>query len=258
MTNNKQPVLLLSARNLCKSFGGLEVLNNIHQAIEPGSINGLICPNGAGKTTIFNLLCHFIVPDRGEVIFNGQPIHHLRPHQIARQGMVRTFQLAKVLSRLTVLENMLLAAPQQTGEKLAQIWFQRKKVKTEEKQNQERAMLILQSVGLADLAGDYARTLSGGQRKLLEIARAIMTNPKLLLLDEPAAGINPTLLIQICEQIINWNQKGISFLIIEHNMNVVMSLCKRVWVLAEGKNLVNGTPEEIQNNPQVLQAYFGD
>ncbi len=139
--------------------------------------------------------------------------------------MVRTFQLAKVLSRLTVLDNMLLAAPQQTGEKFVRIWFQKKKIATEEKQNQEQAMLILKSVGLADKAHDYAGALSGGQRKLLEIAQAMMSNPKLLLLDEPTAGINPILIEQICQHIIEWNQKGISFLIIEHNMNVIMSLC---------------------------------
>lgn len=130
-------------------------------------------------------------------------------------------------------------------------------MRAEERQNKERAMGILESVGLAEKAYDYAGALSGGQRKLLEMARTLMTNPKLILLDEPAAGVNPTLINQICEHIVNWNQQGISFLIIEHNMDVIMSLCDRVWVLAEGTNLAEGTPAEIQNNELVLEAYLG-
>ncbi|MDJ0725413.1 MAG: ABC transporter ATP-binding protein [Prochloraceae cyanobacterium] len=255
---NIPQILLLSASGLSKSFDGLEVLNNVSISLKPGSITGLIGPNGAGKTTLFNLLCHFIDPDRGEIIFDGQPIHDLQPYQIARKGMVRTFQIARVLARLTVLDNMLLAPSPQTGEQFRQVWFQSNKILAEERENQEKAMFILKSVGLADKARDYAGALSGGQRKLLEIARARMCNPKLLLLDEPTAGVNPILVAQICQHVIDWNKKGISFLIIEHNMDVVMSLCDRIWVLAEGKNLTNGSPEEIQNNPQVLQAYLGN
>jgi neutral amino acid transport system ATP-binding protein len=152
---------------------------------------------------------------------------------------------------------MLLATPQQTGENFFQVWLKPGKLRTEERVNQARAMEILESVGLAAKAHDYAGALSGGQRKLLEMARTLMTNPKLILLDEPAAGVNPTLINQICEHIVNWNRQGISFLIIEHNMDMIMSLCDRVWVLAEGTNLAQGTPEEIQGNDLVLEAYLG-
>ncbi|MFM7382762.1 MAG: ABC transporter ATP-binding protein, partial [Microcystaceae cyanobacterium] len=212
------PTPLLQAQGLCKSFGGLKAVNEAQITVQKGSITGLIGPNGAGKTTLFNLLSNFIRPDRGEVLLDGEPIHTLSPHRIARQGCIRTFQVARVLSRLTVLENMLLATPQQTGEDFLQVWIKPQQVRQEERQNREKALEILESVGLLAKAQDYAGALSGGQRKLLEMARTLMTNPKLILLDEPAAGVNPTLIGQICEHILQWNQQGISFLIIEHNM----------------------------------------
>jgi neutral amino acid transport system ATP-binding protein len=171
--------------------------------------------------------------------------------------MVRTFQVAKALSRLSVLENLLLATQHQTGENFFNVWLHPFKIRTEERQAKQRAMEILDSIGLAAKAHDYAGGLSGGQRKLLEIGRALMTQPKLILLDEPAAGVNPTLINQICDYIQVWNQAGVTFLVIEHNMDVIMSLCDRVWVLAEGSNLAVGTPAEIQTNPLVLEAYLG-
>lgn len=248
---------LLAAGGLCKSFGGLRAVDDAAIEVPRGSITGLIGPNGAGKTTLFNLLAGSIRADQGRVIFDGEPIQQLQSHQIALQGLVRTFQVARVLSRLSVLENMLLAVQKQTGENFWSAWFQPKQIAREEKAARDRALEILESVGLAHMAHEYAGSLSGGQRKLLEMARALMTNPKLVLLDEPAAGVNPTLINQICEHIVRWNQEGLSFLIIEHNMDVIMSLCDRVWVLAEGRNLASGTPEEIQNNSQVLEAYLG-
>ncbi|MDJ0537072.1 MAG: ABC transporter ATP-binding protein [Xenococcaceae cyanobacterium MO_207.B15] len=253
MTNDQ----LLTATGLYKSFGGIKAVNNAQINVKQGSITGLIGPNGAGKTTLFNLLSNFIRSDQGEVIFDDNPIHHLASHEIAQQGLIRTFQVARVLSRLSVLENMLLAKPQQTGENFFKVWLQQNKLRKEERANKEQAMAILESVGLAAKADDYAGALSGGQRKLLEMGRTLMTKPKLILLDEPAAGVNPTLINQICEHIREWNQQGISFLVIEHNMDVIMSLCDRIWVLAEGTNLADGTPQEIQNNSEVLEAYLG-
>ncbi len=256
MTNSSS--MILDARQLSKSFGGLKAVKDAKIQVKQGSITGLIGPNGAGKTTLFNLLSNFICPDQGEVIFDGEAIQNLSPHQIALQGCIRTFQVARVLSRLTVLENMLLATQKQTGENLIKLWLQRGQVKQEEQENREKALSILDSVGLIEKRHDYAGALSGGQRKLLEMARTLMTRPKLILLDEPAAGVNPTLIGQICEHIITWNQQGISFLIIEHNMDVIMSLCNHIWVLAEGTNLADGTPEEIQQNSTVLEAYLGE
>ncbi|EKQ69178.1 ABC-type branched-chain amino acid transport system, ATPase component [Leptolyngbyaceae cyanobacterium JSC-12] len=248
---------LLAATNLVKNFGGIKAVDNASIEVAKGSITGLVGPNGAGKTTLFNLLSNFIRPDSGRVLFDGEPVHHLQPHVIARMGMVRTFQVARALSRLSVIENLLLAAQKQTGEKFWNTWIRHREIATEEKQNREKAIAILESVGLAHMAHEYAGALSGGQRKLLEMGRALMTDPKLILLDEPAAGVNPTLINQICDRVQQWNRNGMTFLIIEHNMDVIMSLCDRVWVLAEGRNLAVGTPAEIQANPDVLEAYLG-
>ncbi|MEB3360368.1 MAG: ABC transporter ATP-binding protein [Synechococcales bacterium] len=249
---------LLVASQLTKNFGGLKAVDAASLIVPSGSIAGLIGPNGAGKTTLFNLLSNFIRADGGEVIFDGDPIHHLQPHEVAQRGLVRTFQVARVLSRMSVLENMLLATQHQAGENFWQVWLQPQRVRMEEAQQRSRALEILESVGLAHMAHEYAGALSGGQRKLLEMARALMVRPQLILLDEPAAGVNPTLINQICDHIRTWNQQGMTFLIIEHNMDVIMSLCDRVWVLAEGRNLAAGTPEEIQKNEQVLAAYLGN
>ncbi|MCG9886173.1 MAG: ABC transporter ATP-binding protein [Cyanobacteria bacterium] len=248
---------LLSARGLSKSFGGLRAVNGAAIEVNAGSITGLIGPNGAGKTTFFNLLSNAIAPDAGEVWFDGQPIQGLPPHHIARRGMVRTFQVARVLSRLSVLENMMLAAQDQAGEKFWQVWFQAAQIRQQQRDLRDRAIETLAAVGLERMADEYAGALSGGQRKLLELARTLMTNPKLVLLDEPAAGVNPALIDQICDRLRAWNRDGLTFLIVEHNMDVIMSLCDRVWVLAEGRNLANGTPEEIQTDPRVLEAYLG-
>jgi neutral amino acid transport system ATP-binding protein len=259
LVNNQSSQLpLLAASGICKNFGGIKAVNDAKIEVAKGSITGLIGPNGAGKTTLFNLLSNFIRPDKGRVIFDGEPIHQLQPYQIAQQGLVRTFQVARTLSRLSVLENMLLAAQKQTGENFWEVQLKPHIVAKEEKELAQRAMFLLESVGLEKKAHDYAGGLSGGQRKLLEMGRALMTNPKLILLDEPAAGVNPRLIDDICDRILNWNrQDGMTFLIIEHNMDVIMSLCDRVWVLAEGQNLADGTPAEIQTNSQVLEAYLG-
>jgi neutral amino acid transport system ATP-binding protein len=248
---------LLAAKGLCKTFGGVKAVQQAGIEVALGSITGLIGPNGAGKTTFFNLLSNFIHADSGQIELNGQKIHNLQPHQIARLGMVRTFQVAKALSRMSVLENMLLGAKDQAGEKFWQVWMQPKQTQIQQRELKEKAMSILTCIGLSTKANDYAGGLSGGQRKLLEIGRALMADPKLILLDEPAAGVNPRLIEDICGHILNWRQEGMTFLIIEHNMDVIMTLCDRVWVLAEGTNLVDGTPNAVQNDRRVIEAYLG-
>ncbi len=248
---------LLDARDLHKSFDGVKAVQGASIQVSTGSITGLIGPNGAGKTTLFNLLSNFIRPDTGAVTFNGKAVQHMPSHHIARLGMVRTFQLARALSRLSVLDNMLLGAQQQTGEKFWDVWLKPGVIGRQQRSLKEKAMGILSDVGLEKKAQDYAGSLSGGQRKLLEIARALMADPKLILLDEPAAGVNPALIDQICDRIQFWNRQGLTFLIVEHNMDVIMSLCDHVWVLAEGQNLADGPPSEIQQSTAVLEAYLG-
>lgn len=251
----ENPILI--AENLSKSFGGIHAVRNASITVPSGSITGLIGPNGAGKTTFFNLLCNFLAPDHGTVCLRGRPIQRLPSHAIAQLGMIRTFQVPRVLSRLSVLENMLLAAQHQIGEKFWYVWFRGSEIAKQEKLLKDKAKTILESVGLIAMADQYAGSMSGGQRKLLEIARALMADPQIVLLDEPAAGVNPALIEEICGHIQTWNRQGLTFLIIEHNMDVIMSLCDRIWVLAEGQNLMSGTPQEVQTCPKVLEAYLG-
>ncbi|MGQ9866497.1 MAG: ABC transporter ATP-binding protein [Pseudanabaenaceae cyanobacterium] len=249
--------ILLQADRLSKRFGGLQAVCEASITIERGQIVGLIGPNGAGKTTFFNLLSNFLTPDSGTVIFDGRPIHRLPPHQIAQRGLIRTFQIPKVLSRLTVLENLLLGAQNQIGEGFWHPWGRPQAIRHQQQQLQAKAESILESVGLGPMSDAYAGSLSGGQRKLLEMARTLMADPQMVLLDEPAAGVNPALIEAICSHIQRWNQNGLTFLIVEHNMDVIQSLCDRVWVMAGGTNLMDGTPDEVRRSPAVLEAYLG-
>jgi branched-chain amino acid transport system ATP-binding protein len=240
---------LLDVAGLTKVFGGLQAVNNCSFQVEPGVITGLIGPNGAGKTTAFNMISGVLKPDGGKVSFDGREITGLMPHKVARRGVGRTFQITRELADLTVLENMVV--PTARGGLFALIGARTFR------QEQERAMDLLDFVGISRLAGEKARNLSFGQRKLLEFASVLMAEPKLVLLDEPAGGVNPALLERMMERIQALNGDGLTFLIVEHNMDVVMTLCKSIVVMAHGEVLLQGPPETVQEDHRVLDAYLG-
>ena len=249
---------MLDVKNLQKNFGNLRALDGVSLRVEKESITGLIGPNGSGKTTLFNVVSGFYPKDGGEITFNGERIDGRTPDEIARRGLCRTFQIAKAPEKLTVLENMLLAANGQRGENPIGALFKRRVISKLERENLGKAMELLAVLQLAHLKNEFAGNLSGGQKKLLSLGRMLMQNPDLILLDEPTAGVNPTLANDLLE-VIRRLQKELkrTFLIVEHNMKVVANLCDRVFVLNFGKVLAEGTPEEIQQNEQVLKAYLG-
>ena len=247
---------ILITFGMLKTFGGIRAVDIDHLEIERGTITAIIGPNGAGKTTLFNLLTGFDRPDRGSWRLDGRSLGGQPPHRIARLGMVRTFQLTKSLSRLTVLENMAVAAQTQRGERLERallrwLW------QPEEARVEARARELLERFGLAHMAGEQAGTLSGGQRKLLEMARALMADPELVMLDEPTAGVNPALTESLLEHIRELNAQGVTIVFVEHNMDVVMDISDWVVVMAQGRILTEGPPEEVVANEEVIDAYLG-
>ncbi len=249
---------IFEATDVVKRFGGIRAVNGATMSVGEGSITALIGPNGAGKTTFFNVITGFYRPDGGTATFAGQPVLGKPAHRIARLGMVRTFQITKALSRMPVIDNMLLAAPDQPGERLSGLIFKAAASRRRESEITERAVDLLASFNLDKKANDYAGTLSGGQRKLLELARALMTEPRFLLLDEPMAGINPTLGRRLLEHMERLrSEDGVSFLFVEHDMDVVMNHSDRVIVMAEGRVIAAGSPSEIRGNQRVIDAYLG-
>jgi neutral amino acid transport system ATP-binding protein len=251
-----QPIL--SVKDVVKRFGGIRAVDGATLDVEQGSITALIGPNGAGKTTLFNVITGFYAGDRGYVSFRNTPIFRRSPHAIAKLGMVRTFQITKALARMPVIDNMMLAAPEQPGEKLRNVIFRPGAVRTREREVRKQAMELLEVFNLEGLASHYAGTLSGGQRKLLELARALMTSPEMLLLDEPMAGINPVLGGRLLDHIKRLRaERGVTFLFIEHDMEVVMGNAERVIVMAEGRVIADGPPDEVRRNRRVIDAYLG-
>jgi neutral amino acid transport system ATP-binding protein len=239
-----------------RTFGGLTAVSVDHLEIQRGGITGLIGPNGAGKTTLFNLLTGFDQPDTGTWSFNGQPLGKMAPHEVARLGVVRTFQLTKALSRLTVLQNMLLGAQGQRGESFLRalvpgLW------RGQEKANTEKAMELLQRFKLDAKKDDFAGTLSGGQRKLLEMARALMSDPQVVMLDEPMAGVNPALTQSLLGHVKDLREQGMTVIFVEHDMDVVRDISDWVVVMAAGRIIAEGPPESISQNQAVVDAYLG-
>jgi branched-chain amino acid transport system ATP-binding protein len=249
---------MLEVKNVMKAFGGLQAIYDCSLQVQEGSITGLIGPNGAGKTTLFNLITGFFRPDRGEIYFKGERIDGLSPNQIFHRRIYRTFQITREFAQMTVLENLMLVPSQQAGERIWNTWIRPSTVREQEKAIKEKAFQVLEFVELIDLRDEYAGSLSGGQKKLLELARSMMAEPKMVLLDEPGAGVNPTLMRKLVDNIRELcQQMGITFFLIEHDMNLVMNLCHPVIVMSEGQKLAEGSPEEIKANERVLAAYLG-
>ncbi|MFY0405764.1 ABC transporter ATP-binding protein [Solicola sp. PLA-1-18] len=248
---------ILVADNVTRTFGGLTAVDVDHVEIPRGKITALIGPNGAGKTTFFNLLTGFDEADTGTWTFNGRSIANTPAHKVARLGMVRTFQLTKVLSKLSVLENMRLAATGQKGEKFfsalfSGLWG------AQEKANTERARELLARFKLDAKESDFAGSLSGGQRKLLEMARALMVEPELVMLDEPMAGVNPALKQSLLGHVKSLREDGMTVLFVEHDMDMVRDISDHVIVMAQGKVIAQGTPDEVMGDQRVIDAYLGE
>jgi branched-chain amino acid transport system ATP-binding protein len=249
---------VLEVRDLNKNFGGVQAVKDCSFAISEGTITGLIGPNGAGKTTMFNMIAGEHKPSSGQIIFEGENIAGLPTHQMFHRGIVRTFQIPHEFAKMTVLENLMVVPPAQPGERIFNNWFARGKVRAREVEVRQRAFDALEFLSISHLANERAGNLSGGQKKLLELGRTMMTEARLVLLDEPGAGVNPTLLLRIREMISKLREeRGYTFCVIEHDMDLIASLCDPVIVLAEGTVLTEGTMAEVRSNEQVLDAYLG-
>jgi len=249
---------MLEVKNISKSFSGIKAVSDCSLQVQEGSITGLIGPNGAGKTTLFNLITGHFKPDTGSITFQGHEIGGLPPHQIFHKKIYRTFQITREFAQMTVLENLMIMPEYQAGERIWNTWFRPSTVRNQEMDIKEKALEVLEFVELIDLKNEYAGSLSGGQKKLLEIARSMMADPQMVLLDEPGAGVNPTLMKKLIANIEALrDERGITFFLIEHDMDLVMNLCDPVIVMSEGNKLAEGTADEIRNNEEVMEAYLG-
>ncbi len=248
---------MLRLENISKRFGALAAVNDVSFSLKDKGISGLIGPNGSGKTTLFHLITGFYKLDMGNVFFLNQKITGLAPHVISRKGIVRTFQQTRVLPFLSTLDNLISAAPRQLGENLLPLFFNPLKIAVQEKKNTQKALSILKTLELIKLKNDPAGDLSYGQQKLLEIGRVLMADPKLIILDEPTAGINPGLIRHLVTILKNLRDQSIKIFLIEHNMPLVSELCDEIFVMDSGSLIFSGTPDETQKNERVIEAYLG-
>ena len=249
---------ILDIRDVVKDFGGVRAVNHCSFRVMPGSITGLIGPNGAGKTTLFNLVSGAMSPTSGQIIFGGRRIERMNMHQTFGLGLMRTFQIPREMKRMTVLENLMLVPAPQLGERVWASWMMPWRVAREELRIETQAMKVLELVTLSHMANEYAGNLSGGQKKLLELARTLMAEPKMVLLDEPGAGVNRSLLREISSNILLASvERDITFVIIEHDMKFIMTMCDPIIVMANGAVITQGTPTQVQEDSEVLEAYLG-
>jgi neutral amino acid transport system ATP-binding protein len=249
---------ILCVRDVVRTFGGLRAVDGASFDVEQESVTALIGPNGAGKSTLFNVVSGFLRPDRGTVQLEGHRIEHAASHRIARRGLVRTFQIPRALTRLSVLENILLAAPRHPGEQLRGLLLRPRRARARERTALRRANELLELVRLDQHAADYAGVLSGGQRKLLDFARVLMAEPRLVLLDEPMAGVNPALGRQLLDHVLQLRADlGMTFLFVEHDLDVVMEASDRVIVMNAGRVIASGAPAEVRADKSVVDAYLG-
>ena len=248
---------ILEVRDLRRSFGGVQALRGCSFGVRRGTITALIGPNGAGKTTLVDAVAGARRPQSGRVVFDGHDITGLPCHKVALSGLIRTFQISREYPAMTVLENLMVSPQRQSGERLSTVLFRPSRFRAEERQHLVRAVEVLAEFGLYEKRNDYARDLSGGQKRLLELARAVMADPRLLVLDEPMAGINPALVDRLAEHIVRLrDERGTTFLMVEHNLDVVERLCDEVVVMAVGQTLATGTMAELRANAEVVAAYL--
>ena len=249
---------MIRIERISKAFGGLQAVRDVSLDVEPGSITGLIGPNGAGKSTLFNIIAGLIPADSGRIYLEGQDITGRRPHRLFHQGLVRTFQVPHEFARMTVRENLMVVPPSQAGENLLQTWFRWGTVRRQEGEVRDRAEDVLEFLSLDHLADERAANLSGGQKKLLDLGRTMMTDARAVLLDEPGAGVNRTLLGKISDAIQRLNrERGYTFFLIEHDMDLIAKLCDPVHVMANGGLIASGPMTEIRENEEVREAYLG-
>ena len=256
--NTETNSAILSVRDVRKHFGGVKAVDGISFDVAPYRISGLIGPNGAGKTTMFNVISGLHKPDAGEIFFKGERIDGLSLHQTFHKGLCRTFQISRELKQMTVMENLMLVPLGQEGERLWRVWLFPGMVRKQELNNRDRALDTLRIVGLDHLKDEYAGNLSGGQKRLLELARTMMAEPEMILFDEPGAGVNPAerrILADRIRQLVR--EKNVSVLLIGHEMELVMDVCNPIVVMERGRKLMEGTPDEVRSDPRVLEVYLG-